>query len=210
MAKYEFAEVNPFFVSTSALPGACEWKPITNQAGKDALIGNKGIVRCSTELNADCPRAGKYPSMPKKYFFCWARICNSYYEGGEVVKYLHCSKRHAILIREASEIAIDIAVLDCDSKRDKFRITALDSFRGDILWEGVEPLRGGVLKISHVSDSIRSTLENNNRASELSKISWHFQGKKVTKSKTLIKKTLIKKTLIKKTLIKKALIKKSR
>ena len=209
MAKYEFAEVNPFFVSTSALPGACEWKPITNQAGKDALIGNKGIVRCSTELNADCPRAGTSPNMPKKYFFCWARICNSYYEGGEVVKYLHCSKRHAILIREASEIAIDILCVESPIP-DKFQIAALDSFRGDILWEGVEPLRGGVLKISHVSDSIRSTLENNNRASELSKISWHFQGKKVTKSKTLIKKTLIKKTLIKKTLIKKALIKKSR
>jgi len=125
MCMYEFAEVDPywppaaswkrfpgspsthqpiFWSIAEAMPDALSWKPISDESGQNMLGLKKPKAHASTDrLCQDEQQA---------YLFGWSMpiTCGDAHPAViPMVKYIHCSRGHAILVRKASELEVEVA-----------------------------------------------------------------------------------------------------
>jgi hypothetical protein len=196
MCTYEFAEVDldcgrcPPAV---ALPDALFWKPISDEAGQNMLQLKRAKVHASTDRL--CQDA-KHPNKPKTYLFVWSMPITSCGDAHPavtpMVKYIHCSRGHAILVRKASELEVEVTTTDLgtvptpDGEMQLVKVVA--TVGTATVWDKHIAKTDTPQKLSLVAHSIRATIAVQGKATLQSKILWKVQGRRTTVAKQILKK----------------------
>ena len=204
MCTYEFAEVDLYWgrcPPAAAVPDALTWKPISDEAGQNMLQLKRAKVYASTDRL--CQDA-KHPNRPKTYLFgrvilhgqilppCGGTSCGDAHPAvTPMVKYIHCSRGHAILVRKASELEVEVATTDlgttcgdCSGMLAKVVATVGTA----TVWDKDIAKTATPQKLSSVAHSIRATIAVRGKATLQSKILWKVQGRRTTVAKQILKK----------------------
>ncbi len=192
MCTYEFAEVDPYWPPAAAVPDALSWKPISDDSGQNMLGLKKPKVHASTDL---LRQDAQHPNKPKTCLFGWSVPITSCGDAHPavipMVKYIHCSRGHAILVRKASELEVEVATTDlgttcedCGGMLAKVVATVGTA----TVWDKDIAKTDTPQKLSSVAHSIRATIAVQGKATLQSKILWKVQGRRTTVAKQILKK----------------------
>jgi len=183
MVKYEFVKVNEGFPLTGLEPpDGSSWKKLTPQAGDAMFLRHQNVVHATTQM-----KQARCANGPKKYVL--GGIKKDINNDVCMVKYNHCSRDHAILVRKTREVNVHLKVTP--ENDDNVKMEA--SMDGEILWSEVKK-RDRNIQLLAVASEIHATLTASNKATFQSKILYHFDGQKISAQKYLVKKSkLIKK-----------------
>ena len=207
---YEFAEVDPywppaaswkrfpgspsthqpiFWSIAEAMPDALSWKPISDESGQNMLGLKKPKAHASTDrLCQDEQQA---------YLFGWSMpiTCGDAHPAViPMVKYIHCSRGHAILVRKASELEVEVATTGamgwCKSLgyRDGMLARVVATVGTATVWEKHIAKTEAPQKLSLVANSIRDAIAVQGMGTLQSKILWKVQGRRTTVAKQILKK----------------------
>ena len=183
MVKYEFVKVNEGFPLTGREPtDGSSWKKLTSEAGDAMFLRHENIVHATTQMNQ-----ARSSNGPKKYFL--GGIKKDINNGVCMVKYNHCSRDHAILVRKTREVNVHLKVTP--ENDDNVKMEA--SMDGEVLWSEVKKSDRNIQLLA-VASEIHATLTANNKATFQSKVLYYFEGQKISGQKYLVKRNkLIKK-----------------
>ena len=196
MCTYEFAEVDLDCPPAAAVPDGLSWRPISDESGQNMLNLKKAKVHASTHRL--CQDA-HHPNGPKAYCFDWSMPITSCGDPHPavtlMVKYIHCSRGHAILVRRAGELEVVVTTTDLSKGPDPDpldtgmqlvkvvanvgTVTVLDKYMAK---------EDKPQKLSSIANSIRATIAFKNIGTIQTKILWTLQGQKTTLAKQLIQK----------------------
>ena len=196
MCTYEFAEVDLDCPPAAAVPDGLSWRPISDESGQNMLNLKKTKVHASTDRL--CQDA-HHPNGPKAYRFDWSMPITSCGDAHPavipMVKYIHCSRGHAILVRKAMELEVEITttdlgtVLDPDPPGPRIQLVKLVATVGTAtVWDKNIAKQDTPQKLSSVANSIRATIAVKNKGTLQSKILWIMQGRRTTVTKQILKK----------------------
>ena len=196
MCTYEFAEVDLYWgrcPPAAAVPDALTWKPISDEAGQNMLQLKRAKVYASTDRL--CQDA-KHPNGPKTYLFGRSMPITSCGDAHPavtpMVKYIHCSRGHAILVRKASELEVEVTSTDLgtvptpDGEMQLVKVVA--TVGTATVWDKDIAKTATPQKLSSVAHSIRATIAVRGKATLQSKILWKVQGRRTTVAKQILKK----------------------
>ena len=109
-----------------------------------------------------------------------------------MVKYIHCSHGHAILVRKASELEVEVTTTDLgtvptpDGEMQLVKVVA--TVGTATVWDKDIAKTDTPQKLSSVAHSIRATIAVQGKATLQSKILWKVQGRRTTVAKQILKK----------------------
>ena len=173
MCTYEFAEVDPhcspiprglfatmYRNAAVAVPDELSWRPISDDSGQNMLVLKKPKVYASTDRL--CQDA-QHPNKPKAYLFAWSTpitYCGDAHPAViPMVKYIHCTRGHAILVRKASELEVEVATTDLECEDGGAVLAkALATVGTATVWEKHIAKTGTPQKLSLVANSIRAAI----------------------------------------------------
>jgi hypothetical protein len=202
MCTYEFAEVDLHWPPTETRKGACmcqmqafpdtlSWRPISNESGQNMLQLKQARVHAST--NRLCQDA-THPNKPKTYLFAESMsitYCDDAHPAvTPMVKYIHCSRGHAIVVRRSNELEVEVVTTDLgtvltpDGEMHLVKVVA--TVGNTTVWDKDIAKTDTPQKLSLVAPSIRDTMARQGKATLQSKISWKVHGRKSTVAKQLI------------------------
>jgi hypothetical protein len=203
MCTYEFAEVDPhcspiprglfatmYRNAAVAVPDALSWRPISDESGQNMLLLKKPKVYASTDRL--CQDA-QHPNKPKAYLFAWSTpitYCGDAHPAViPMVKYIHCTRGHAILVRKASELEVEVTTKDLECEDGDVMLAKVIATLGTaIVWEKHIAKTGTPQKLSSVANSIRAAIARQGKGTLQSKILWKVQGRRTTVAKQILKK----------------------
>ena len=109
-----------------------------------------------------------------------------------MVKYIHCSRGHAILVRKANELEVEVTTTDLgtvptpDGEMQLVKVVA--TVGTATVWDKNIAKTDTPQKLSLVANSIRATMAVQGKATLQSKILWKVQGQRTTVAKQILKK----------------------
>jgi hypothetical protein len=192
MCTYEFAEVDPHCspIPRGSVADALSWRPISDESGQNMLLLKKPKVYASTDRL--CQDA-QHPNKPKAYLFAWSTpitYCGDAHPAViPMVKYIHCTRGHAILVRKASELEVEVTTKDLECEDGDVMLAKVIATVGTaIVWEKHIAKTGTPQKLSSVANSIRAAIARQGKGTLQSKILWKVQGRRTTVAKQILKK----------------------
>ncbi len=215
-----------------AVPDALSWRPISDESGKNMLLFKKPKVYASTDRL--CQDA-QHPNKPKAYIFAWSTpitYCgdapwHKHNRRGDVhpavippvhpalntamVKYIHCTRGHAILVRKASELEVEVTIKDMECEDGDLILavappwvwekhiaqpgvvmlavkTVIATVGTAIVWEKHIAKTDTPQKLSSVANSNKAAIVRQGKDTLQSKILWKVQGQRTTVAKQILKK----------------------
>jgi hypothetical protein len=237
MCTYEFAEVESHClpIPRGSVADALSWRPISDESGQNMLLLKKPKVYASTDRV--CQDA-QHPNKPKAYLFAWSTPITYYGDApwynynrrGDVhpavipirhpalntamVKYIHCTRGHAILVRKATELEVEVTIKDMECEDGDLILavappwvwekhiaqpgvvmlavkTVIATVGTAIVWEKHIAKTDTPQKLSSVANSIRAAIVRQGKGTRQSKILWKVQGRRTTVAKQIIKKNAL-------------------
>ena len=202
MCTYEFAEVDVYWPPAAAVPDALSWRRISDESGQNMLQLKHARVHASTNrLCQDASNRGrKHPNGPKTYLFGWSMPITSCGDAHPavtpMVKYIHCSRGHAILVRKASELEVEVTTTDMcivlgpdpPGTGMQHMVKVVATVGAATVWDKYIAKKRTPQKLSAVANSIRSSMSAQGIGTLQSKISWKIQLRMTTVAKHIIKK----------------------
>jgi hypothetical protein len=225
---YEFSEVDSHCspIPRGSVADALSWRPISDESGRNMLLLKKPKVYASTDRV--CQDA-QHPNKPKAYIFAWSTpitYCgdapwHKHNRRGDVhpavippvhpalntamVKYIHCTRGHAILVRKASELEVEVTIKDMECEDGDLILavaplrvipgvvmlavkTVIATVGSAIVWKKHIAKTDTPQKLSSVAKSIKAAIVRQGKGTLQSKILWNVQGQRTTVAKQILKK----------------------
>lgn len=171
--KWEFAVVGVPSLFPMIMPHAERFKHMATKAGQKAMMSEPTIL---TSANSAC--------TAKKYFF----METGDIEGIAAWKYRHCSGDHALLIREAQELTVDVQVSRKDPRTYTVQMICAD---GVSVYMEDFTIPHATLKLSAILPEARVRLSLADRLSIQGSLVCKMEGKTIAAGKVLVKTTML-------------------
>ena len=97
------------------------WTPISRQSGENAFKHKQDLLSCATSTCA------------KKYKYSWSYNVTSRH--AQIVKYIHCKDRRAILIRQCDTVSVDLIYGIDEAWPNALFATVAARFNNEEIWK---------------------------------------------------------------------------